>query len=98
MSSNVDHAKLQARVRQVSRAMGYHGGGHRLEDVSAEGAVKLRFVGMCSGCPTRVLRGAHTVTPALLEIDGVQSVELPGARISDEARARFASAFNPPAA
>jgi hypothetical protein len=84
---------VEGRVRLLSRAMGYHGGGVRLEQVSPEGDVKLRYVGMCSGCVTRAQCGTYTVIPAMLAVEGVRSVELPGARLSDEARARLEAAF-----
>lgn len=89
----VDRSALEERVAQVSRALGYHGGGVRLESLSPGGLVRLRYVGMCTGCPTRVLCGAYTVTPEVLRIQGVRSVELPGTRISDEARARLEAAL-----
>jgi hypothetical protein len=40
------------------------------------------------------LTTVSTVRPALLELDGVESVEIEGSRISAEAEARLAAAFS----
>jgi Fe-S cluster biogenesis protein NfuA len=82
---------VEARVAHLSRMLGAHAGGLELTDVSEQGAVKVRFTGMCTGCPYKALTMAATVRPGLLAIPGVCSVEAEGGRISVEAEERLAS-------
>jgi hypothetical protein len=46
---------------------------------------------MCTGCPLRPVTFAGLVKPALLEIDGVQSVHAEGGRMSRHAEERLAA-------
>ena len=55
--------------------------------------MRLRFTGMCTGCHLRPLTTASTIRPALLELEGVEAVEIEGSRISAEAEARLAAAL-----
>jgi Fe-S cluster biogenesis protein NfuA len=80
------------RVDEIGAVLAAHAGGVELVGVEA-GAVHLRYTGMCTGCPLRPLTTVSTVRPALLELDGVESVEIEGSRISAEAEARLAAAF-----
>ena len=59
--------------------------------------VHVAYTGMCTGCPLRPLTTSATVRPALLELDGVEAVEVEGSRISAEAEARLVAAFGPAA-
>jgi Fe-S cluster biogenesis protein NfuA len=78
------------RMRPVLDA---HAGG--IELVEVEGStVRLRFTGMCTGCHLRPLTTASTIRPALLELEGVEAVEIEGSRISAEAEARLAAALD----
>jgi Fe-S cluster biogenesis protein NfuA len=78
------------RMRPV---LGAHAGG--IELVEVEGStVRLRFTGMCTGCHLRPLTTASTIRPALLELEGVEAVEIEGSRISAEAEARLAAALD----
>ena len=77
------------RLRPVLDA---HAGGIELVEVDS-GTVRLRFTGMCTGCHLRPLTTASTIRPALLELAGVEAVEIEGSRISAEAEARLAAAF-----
>jgi Fe-S cluster biogenesis protein NfuA len=43
--------KVQAVLEQVRPALKADGGDVELVDVSADGVVKVRLVGACSGCP-----------------------------------------------
>ena len=86
-------AAVEARLRAIEPALRAHAGGVELVDVSTDGVVSLRFTGMCTGCPFRPLTAAATVRPALLALDGVRAVSIPGARISEEAEARLARAL-----
>lgn len=90
MNTLVDVVAL--RVDEIGVVLGAHAGGVELIEVEA-GAVRLRFRGMCTGCPLRPLTTVSTVRPALLELNGVESVEIEGSRISEEAEARLAAAF-----
>lgn len=75
-------AMLDVRLRS-------HAGGLRLMGVSSSGVARVRFTGMCTGCPYRPLTMAHTIRPALMGLPGVRGVEAEGARISAEAEARL---------
>jgi Fe-S cluster biogenesis protein NfuA len=83
---------VEQRVAELATVLSAHAGGIELVDAS-DGVVRLRFTGMCTGCPLRPLTTASTVRPALLALDGVDSVEIEGSRISAEAEARLAAAF-----
>lgn len=85
----VDRELLQQRIEQVCRVMSAHAGGIELLDVSSNGAVRLRFNGMCTGCLFRPLTMQGTIEPALLEVPGVTTVEAAGARLSHEATTRM---------
>jgi Fe-S cluster biogenesis protein NfuA len=76
---------------RVNGVLAAHAGGVRLEDVSEDGAVRLRFTGMCTGCMLKPLTMARIVAPALGEIAGVRRVEAPGTRISEAAQQRLAA-------
>ena len=72
--------------------LGAHAGGVELIEVSGS-TVRLRFTGMCTGCHLRPLTTVSTIRPALLELEGVEAVEIEGSRVSAEAEARLAAAF-----
>lgn len=80
------------RLERLQPVLDAHAGGVELVGVR-EGTVRLRFTGMCTGCHLRPLTTASTIRPALLELDGVDTVEIEGSRISAEAEARLAAAF-----
>lgn len=80
------------RIGELAVVLGAHAGGVELVEV-AGGVARIRYTGMCTGCPLRPLTTVSTVRPALLELDGVESVEVEGSRISTEAEARLAAAF-----
>jgi Fe-S cluster biogenesis protein NfuA len=85
-------ATVLARIEELRPALDAHAGGVELVSVE-EGVVRLRFTGMCTGCPLRPVTTASTIRPALLELDGVTAVEVEGSRISAEAEARIAAAI-----
>ena len=80
------------RVDELRGVLSAHAGGIELVAV-AGGVARIRYTGMCTGCPLRPLTTVSTVRPALLELAGVESVEVEGSRISAEAEARLAAAF-----
>ena len=80
------------RIDELGVVLGAHAGGIELVEV-AGGVARVRYTGMCTGCPLRPLTTASTVRPALLELDGIESVEVEGSRISAEAEARLVAAF-----
>jgi Fe-S cluster biogenesis protein NfuA len=84
-----------ARMEELRPALHAHAGGVELVAVEG-GVVRLRFTGMCTGCPLRPVTTTSTIRPALLELDGVKAVEVEGSRISAEAEARLAAAFARP--
>ena len=85
---------VQECLERMRPVLDAHAGG--IELVEVEGStVRLRFTGMCTGCHLRPLTTASTIRPALLELQGVEAVEIEGSRISAEAEARLAAAFVP---
>ena len=83
---------ILARLNELRPALEAHAGGIELLDLDA-GIVRLRYTGMCTGCPLRPLTTASTVRPALLSLPGVTDVQIEGSRISAEAEARLAAAL-----
>jgi Fe-S cluster biogenesis protein NfuA len=83
---------VQARLEQLRPALDAHAGGIEVVEVTG-GTVRLRFTGMCTGCHLRPLTTASTIRPALLELEGVEAVEIEGSHISAEAEARLAAAL-----
>jgi Fe-S cluster biogenesis protein NfuA len=81
-----------ARIEELRPALDAHAGGVELVAVQGD-VVRLRFTGMCTGCPLRPVTTASTIRPALLELQGVTAVEIEGSRISAEAEARLAAAY-----
>ena len=90
MTASADAVAL--RVEELRVVLGAHAGGIELVEV-AGGVARVRYTGMCTGCQLRPLTTVSTVRPALLEVDGVEAVEVEGSRISAEAEARLAAAF-----
>ena len=86
----IDRAAAEAAVARVGTALGAHAGGLQLATVTADGTLRVRFTGMCTGCPYRPLTLAATVRPALGRLEGVRAVEAEGSRISAEAEERVA--------
>ncbi len=86
-------AEVLDRLEELRPALDAHAGGVELIGVE-RGVVRLRFTGMCTGCPLRPLTTASTIRPALLAVDGITAVEIEGSRISAEAEARLAAAFS----
>jgi Fe-S cluster biogenesis protein NfuA len=80
------------RLDELRPALSAHAGGVELVEVDG-GVVRLRFTGMCTGCPLRPLTTASTIRPALLALEEVTEVEIEGSRISAEAEARLSAAF-----
>jgi Fe-S cluster biogenesis protein NfuA len=91
-----DRAQIEERVDEICQVMGAHAGGIELVDVSPRGAVRVRFTGMCSGCPFRPLTMRGTILPMLSELPGVTAVHADGARISEEAAERMAHYLGAP--
>ena len=88
-------AALRQRLAELEPVLGAHAGG--IELLGVEGTtVRLRFTGMCTGCHLRPLTTASTIRPALLELPGIEAVEIEGSRISAEAEARLAAALAAP--
>jgi Fe-S cluster biogenesis protein NfuA len=95
-AAQIDDAALARRIEEICRVMSAHAGAIELVEVSAAGAVRVRFTGMCAGCMFRPLTMRGTIAPALEEIPGVSAVHADGARISEESAARLARYMDPP--
>jgi Fe-S cluster biogenesis protein NfuA len=85
-------AAVLSRLDELRPALQAHAGGIELIAIDG-GVVRLRYTGMCTGCPLRPLTTASTMRPALLALAGVTAIEIEGSRISTEAEARLAAAF-----
>jgi Fe-S cluster biogenesis protein NfuA len=82
-------AEVEATVREtLMPLLRVHGGGVELLDVS-EGTARLRFTDACTACRLRPLTMAAAIRPRLLQIDGVEEVEIEGVRLSRAALKRF---------
>jgi Fe-S cluster biogenesis protein NfuA len=84
-----DQAQVGAAARRVTALFRSHGGSVEVAGTDAAGAVRVRFGGMCSGCPSQAACLQHTVRPRLMAVPGVTSVTATGARVSEEAAARL---------
>lgn len=93
VGESVDRDALQARIRQVCAVMRSHAGAIELVDVTPDGVVEVRFLGMCQGCQFRPLTMHATIIPALLAVPGVTEVSGAGARISEYAAQRLQAAI-----
>lgn len=85
---------IEEVLDDLNEAMAPCAGGVEREDLSADGVLRLRFTGMCTGCACRPLTTVQTVRPALASAEGVSSVEIANSRISAEAEERIARAFS----
>jgi len=85
-------AALDHRLDELRVVLGAHAGGIELVELVG-GVARVRYTGMCTGCPLRPVTTASTVRPALLGVEGVDELEVEGSRISAEAEARLAAAF-----
>ncbi|WP_204071523.1 NifU family protein [Planotetraspora phitsanulokensis] len=73
----------------MGRMMSVHRGGVELAGVDDQGNVEVRYTGMCTGCTYRPVCSEVTVRPALLQLEGVVSVEIQGGRIDEGNQARL---------
>ena len=94
-ATHIDHQALNDRLKALSNLISTHAGGVEMVDLSEDGTLRLRFTGMCQGCPYRPLTMAATIRPALIAIDGITRVVAAGSRISDEAENRLAEFLRP---
>ncbi len=92
MPPSVDRGKVETRARLVSRLLASHGGGVEVVDVSADGAVRLSFTGLCTACWMRPITLERIVGPAFRDLEGVADVQVDGVRISAAAKDRLARA------
>lgn len=82
-------AQVEATVREkIAPMLRVHGGGVELLEVSDRTA-RLRFTDACTACRLRPLTMAAAIRPRLLEIDGVEEIQVEGVRLSEAALRRF---------
>jgi Fe-S cluster biogenesis protein NfuA len=86
------NAGLARCLGELGAVLAAHAGGIELVDLKG-GVARVRYTGMCTGCPLRPVTTASTVRPALLAVEGVEELEVEGSRISAEAESRLAAAF-----
>jgi Fe-S cluster biogenesis protein NfuA len=91
---NIDRDVVEDRLARVAKALDAHAGGIELVRIEADGEVRVRFTGMCTGCPLRPVSLNGLVRPALESVDGVTRVAAEGGRISAEAEARLFNALS----
>ena len=89
---------VESRVRQLDALLKAHAGGLELVDLSDGGVARIRFSGMCTGCPLKPLTLEATIRPHLIGVGGVTDVVAEGARLSEEASERLRSQLAVPAA
>ena len=85
---------LDDRIALINGMLAAHAGGIELLGF-ADGVARIAYTGMCTGCPIKPLTTAATVRPALLDLPDVETVEVAGGRISEQAAARVAAALAP---
>lgn len=90
MAESVDRQALDDHLKMVGQRIATHAGGIEVVELSDDGVLRLRFTGMCTGCPYRPLTMAATIRPALLSVNGITRVDAAGSRVSAEAESRFA--------
>ena len=90
----IDADELATAVARVNQMMASHAGAIAIDEVGSD-SVKVRFIGMCTGCPARATTMAGTIRPALLAVAGVEQLEIAGYRISDESAARLDALLAP---
>ena len=89
MSIDIEPGALASRIASINVLLRSHAGEIELVDVSNDGAVTVRYTGMCAGCDYRPLTMAGTVEPALRDIAGVTQVIATGSRVSEHALERI---------
>ncbi|MGE0087331.1 MAG: NifU family protein [Desulfococcaceae bacterium] len=68
--------KVQAALNKIRPALQRDGGDVELVDVSADGAVKVRLKGACSGCPMSQMTLRNGIERVLRqEVPEIKSVE-----------------------
>jgi Fe-S cluster biogenesis protein NfuA len=90
-----DPDRLNARLQAVNHLMASHAGTLELQHVTPDGAVTVRFGGLCTACPMKAMTLAATIRPALLDIEGVTRVDAVGVRVSRDAERRLAATAAP---
>lgn len=83
---------VRSRVAQIDRLLHAHAGGLELREHAGD-RVRVRYTGMCVGCPFKAVTAEATVRPLLLELADVSVVEIEGGRISEEAQERLRAAL-----
>lgn len=83
---------VEDRIRLLNRMLAAHAGGIELLGFG-DGVARIAYTGMCTGCPIKPLTTAATVRPALLALPEVETVEVAGGRISEQAEQRLAAAL-----
>jgi Fe-S cluster biogenesis protein NfuA len=86
----IDKAELERRIEVVRALLNWHLGSIELASVSADGTVKVRFMGACAACALKPVTLAATVRRVLGDIEGVTRVEAVGVNISPEAELSLA--------
>lgn len=89
--TGVDVVEVEKRLDRMTRMVATHGGRVELDSVSADGEVRVRFGGMCTGCLMKPLTLNSLLRPALLDVEGVRTVSAVGVRMSEAAERRIKS-------
>lgn len=94
MTGGVDRAALDRALARLNAGMTSGcTGGVELEDISDDGTVRLRLLGMCSGCSCRTLTIGTTIRPEIESVSGVTRLDVPNSGMSRYAEERIAQAF-----
>ena len=93
-----DHAvaadELEAAFDKVRALILGHGGDIAIEDLSADGVLRVRLSGACEACPNIAMTYVGPIRTYLLEVAGVTEVECRQVRAGPRALARMARLLN----
>lgn len=84
--------QLEEAVGLLKRMLRTHGGDISIAYDEETGKVEARLTGMCSACPLKPLTAAASVVPILEQVEGVTTINVAGARVSEAARQRIEAA------
>lgn len=76
-----------ARVRPLILG---HGGDIEIQDITADGVVKVRLVGACKACPNMAMTYVGPIRSYLLEVEGVTEVVCEQVNVGTKALDRMA--------
>ena len=80
---------IEASLERVRPFLRSHAGDVEVASIEQEGAVHLRFLGMCAHCPAKAVTFLNVVAPEVEAVEGVASVDVEGMNVSAAALERI---------